>query len=63
MTFEIEVSNNFLSTLLQWLGSPSILCVLGSNMLFNLKEAGEQGLNQGTSYRVKSESVSAMEFA
>lgn len=61
MQYKLYVSNDFLAILLELLGSPSFLCILGSNMLFNLKEAGERGLNEGTSYRVKS--VSAMEFA
>lgn len=61
MEYKLVISNNFLANLLESLGSPSFLCVLGSTMLFNLKEAGEQGLNQGTSFRVKS--VSALEFA
>ena len=47
------------------LGNPSLLCVLGSHLLINLKEAGELGLNEGTNYRpgFLSQSVSDMEFA
>lgn len=63
MWYKLIISNAFLANLLQSLGRPSFLCILGSSMLFNLKEAGERGLNQGTSYRVNSRSVSAMEFA
>lgn len=58
--YKLIVSNAFLECLLESLGSPSLLCVLGSIVLFNLKEAGEQGLNQGTSFRVSS--VGTMEF-
>lgn len=63
MDFKLVVSNGFLGILLESLGRPNLLCVLGSNMLFNLKDAGERGLNQGTSYRVNSRSISAIEFA
>lgn len=34
----------------QTLGSPTILCILGSRMCFNLKEAGEHGVNVGTNW-------------
>ncbi|THH02981.1 hypothetical protein EW145_g6637 [Phellinidium pouzarii] len=43
------------------LGSPGFLCVLGSRLLVDLKEAGEKGLNGGISYRA--ESVSDIEFS
>ena len=33
---------------LQNIGNPSLLCILGSRMFFNLKEAGEAGINEGT---------------
>ena len=32
-------------------GSPTLLCILGNYLLIHLKEAGEIGLNEGTSYR------------
>ena len=32
------------------LGSPTLLCVLGSRMFFNLKEAVELGANVGTNW-------------
>ena len=54
LEFKLDVSNAFSSNLLNELGNPSFLCVLGSRMLFNLKEAGERGQNVGTSYRVTS---------
>lgn len=44
------------------LGSSSFLSVLGSHMLLNLKEAGEKGLNEGTSYRVSEPSEDDMIF-
>lgn len=53
-----------LSTLLEnvfnTVGSPSLLCVLGSHLLIHLREAAEEGLNEGTSYRLYS--VSAIDF-
>ncbi|KAI5119379.1 hypothetical protein M0805_001054 [Coniferiporia weirii] len=33
------------------LSSTSLLCILGSRLLVHLKEAGERGFNEGTSYR------------
>ncbi|KAJ8517596.1 hypothetical protein ONZ45_g5235 [Pleurotus djamor] len=33
------------------IGSPSILVVLGARLLVHLKEAGERGMNSGTSYK------------
>ena len=32
------------------LGSPTLLCILGSRMFFNLKEAAEHGVNVGTDW-------------
>lgn len=60
LEYKKELPDTSVVSLLESLGSTSFLCALGSNMLFNLKEAGERGLNQDTSYRVKP--VSAMEF-
>ena len=34
------------------IGNPSCLCILGSYLLVNLKEAGELGVNEGTNYRL-----------
>ena len=51
--FKVETDNPTVPIVLQFLGSPSFLCVLGSRMLFHLKEAGERGTNEGTSYRLK----------
>lgn len=38
------------SAALQVLGSPSLLCILGSHMFFNLKEAAEHNVNVGTNW-------------
>lgn len=43
------------------IGSPSLLVILGARLLVHLKEAGEKGVNEGTSYRV--ETLSNMDFA
>lgn len=44
----------------QCLGSPTLLCILGSHMFFNLKEAAEHGVNIGTNW--SSYSHSAIRF-
>lgn len=49
------------SSTLQLTGEPALLSVLGAHLLFNMKEAGEKGLNQGTSYGPKS-TVSNIDF-
>jgi hypothetical protein len=35
-------------SLLTGVGNPTLLCLLGSRMFFNLKEAGEAAVNEGT---------------
>ncbi|EJC99668.1 uncharacterized protein FOMMEDRAFT_160095 [Fomitiporia mediterranea MF3/22] len=55
-----DFAESWTADLFAALGSPIFLCILGSRLLFNLKEAGERGLNEGTSYRPKD--VSEMEF-
>lgn len=44
------------------LANPALLALLGARLLFNMKEAGEKSLNQGTSCESKS-TVSAIDFA
>ncbi|KAH8109979.1 hypothetical protein DFH11DRAFT_1515033 [Phellopilus nigrolimitatus] len=61
MANQLSISNVLLSYLLDALGNPSLLCVLGSHLLTNLKEAGERGANGGTSYRMKT--TSSIEFS
>ena len=53
-------SNSVVSSLLEGLGSPTLLCVAGSRMFFNLKEAAEHGVNVGTNW--SSYSHSAIQF-
>ena len=45
-------------------GNSALLSILGSRMMFNLKEAGELGVNGGTNYRPSlSGTLSGPEFA
>lgn len=58
-----EISDNaaaaFVSAaVLEALGSPTLLCVLGSRMFFNLIEAAEHGVNVGTNWSSHSHSAS-----
>lgn len=50
----------FSSYVLEAAGSPTFLCVVGNHLLIHLKEAVEEGRNEGTSYRMKT--ISAMGF-
>lgn len=64
--FEVNVTNFFVANILDSLGRPSVLCLLGSRMLFNLKDAGERGVNEGTNYKLgntEEETVSSIRFA
>ena len=65
LTFEADLDVGIWTIILPALGHPSLLCVLGSRLLVNLKEAGELGLNEGTNYRPDSfsETLSEMEFS
>ncbi|KAL5524863.1 hypothetical protein ACEPAF_10009 [Sanghuangporus sanghuang] len=61
--FKLEISNAFLAGILNALGNPAFFTILGSRMLFNLKEAGERGQNEGTSYGMPSQTISEIDFA
>ncbi|KAL5512653.1 hypothetical protein ACEPAG_2919 [Sanghuangporus baumii] len=61
--FWVVFSNELLAGILAALGNPAFLTILGNRMLFNLKEAGERGQNEGTSYRVPSRTISDIDFA
>ena len=50
----------FVGFLLTEIGSPTILCIVGSHIFFNLKEAGEHGVNIGTNW--SSHSYSTVQF-
>ena len=54
-------SDSFMATvLLEGIGSPTLLCVVGSRIFFNLKEAAEHDVNIGTNW--SSYSHSAIHF-
>ena len=55
--------NSKIGLLFQTLGEPTLVSLVGARILFNMKEAGERGLNQGTSCEVKSTIISIMDFA
>ena len=57
----VEV-NLVVSTIFDIAGNTSFLSILGAHLLFNMKEAGEKGLNQGTGCGSKS-TVSSIGFA
>lgn len=50
-----------ISIVLTALGSPSLLCLLGNRMFFNLKEAAEHRVNVRTDFG--SYTLSGMEFS
>ena len=54
---EDETSTSLVpSAILGALGTPTLLCLLGSRMFFNLKEAAEHGVNVGTNWSSHSQS-------
>ena len=55
-------TNSLLFGVLSIAGNPALLSILGSHLLFSMKEAGEKGLNQGTSCGSRS-TVSDIDFA
>ncbi|KAL5512053.1 hypothetical protein ACEPAH_5272 [Sanghuangporus vaninii] len=60
MEFKLRVSNGLLSALLDTLGSPAFLCILGSRMLFNLKEAAEKVSDDGTTLKSETRMTSVL---
>ena len=46
----IETTDPVVIATIEILGNPSLLCILGSRMFFNLKEAAERGVNVGTNW-------------
>ena len=56
----LNVNNSLVANMILTLGSPTFLCILGSRMFFNLKEAAEHGVNVGTNW--SSYSHSAIRF-
>ena len=58
--FTVE-SNALLTYTLDVLANPPLLSILGARLLFNMKEAGAKGLNEGTSCCSKS-TISDIDF-
>ena len=56
------VESLVVSAILSFAGNSAFLSILGAHLLFNMKEAGAKGLNQGTSCGSKS-TVSGIDFA
>ena len=54
-------SNAPFAYILDALANPTLLSILGARLLFNMKEAGDKGLNEGTSCGLKS-TISDIEF-
>ena len=54
-------SNALFGYILDALANPPLLSILGASLLFNMKEAGAKGLNEGTSCGSKS-TISDIEF-
>ena len=57
----VSGSEALFAYILTILGNPSLLSILGAHLLFNMKEAGVKGLNEGTSCGSKS-TISDIEF-
>lgn len=47
--YNVDIDFTF-AIVLDALGSPTLLCILGSRIFFNLKEAAEHGVNVGTNW-------------
>ena len=62
MIFRVFTAGGYVLVILQAFGNPSFLCILGSRLLVNLKEAAELGVNGGTNYRMSSASISELSF-
>ena len=56
-----EGSNALFTYILNVLANPPLLSILGTRLLFNMKEAGVKGLNEGTSCDSKS-TISDIDF-
>ena len=57
MDFKFNTISSLVSNLLSGFGSPTLLCVFGSRMFFNLNEAAEHGVNIGTNWSSYSHST------
>lgn len=61
LQFTTEIQSHFLVNLVTGLGSSSLLCIIGSKMLVNLKEVGRNGIGDDMSF--DSLDISMMEFS
>jgi hypothetical protein len=59
---EEESTQLSVQLLLNAAGNPLLLCIIGSRMFFNLKEAGKAGLNEGTNVGSHRATVSSIRF-
>ena len=50
INFTVGPDTQFLAVILNSLGNPALLSILGARLLFNMKEAGEHGVNEGTDW-------------
>ena len=57
----VDISSPAVAYVFSAAANPTLLCILGGQLLINLKEAGDLGVNGGTNYR--STSVSNIDFA
>jgi len=60
---DVDDLSSILSNVFVVAGNPAFLSILGARLLFNMKEAGEKGLNQGTSCPTLTSTVSEIDFA
>lgn len=58
----IHVTGAFGAGVIVALGSPSFLCVLGSRMFINMKEAGQGDVFSGNDFRDGSRTISDIRF-
>ena len=60
-----ETTSIFLGYVIQLVGAPALLCVLGPRLLINMREASEKGVNYGSSFwsTIRATTVSGIEFA
>ena len=61
INFFTSESNALFTYALEVLANPPLLSILGARLLFNMKEAGAKGLNEGTSCGSKS-TISDIDF-
>ena len=60
IVFNIRSSNSLNTVILDAIGNPSFLSLIGCHMLFNPKIAGERGVSAGTDYSLST--MSAVKF-